>query len=676
VVDRTKRPIVPVVHFDEVEHRRLLAMRANASLTNDATNSMEAPLGLKEYATADLPNATIYAGAIVYDSTVGAVAFSDGANWIYETSGHVEFLDRAALTAATIATSTTRVYVRYYSATAAEPLNAEASAPRVSGHWLRRHTISGSGTDAARLANGWADAQSGQYWLQTDISPNKLWWWLSNTGLYDDPIWYRVGTVGYAWATSNGGTVYWMLDEIEPNACQCGGLNGTFNAPDDTIPLQDLADIYSTGRDCLVPEGYYSTTDTITLQTLGRNVFRGEGGLTSTKSTIITCANDNAIEISELLGGQGFGGQLRDFVVIALTGDGIRSLLTVEHGVRLTEWSGVAAIGNTSGFRIPYCYSVTFRNCMGACFTDGCGWEVRGGVGTLFEQCGGAAAGTLQAAFRIGGHPCTFVACNTVHNVFGSGNCAYGYLLGVYASVSSTAAAGAATTITLNAGSTFVTDQIVGRNIVLTAGTGSGQTRRCTAYNSGTKVATVDSAWSVNPAAGTSYTIQDPISIMRNLTDQGTYTFLNSNAEAMTKTGLRTLNDCILTVVGCTFDCGGGAESPIRLAPNTGSSSIAIVNANFETPGSAAADIVSEGIPIFDPQHGGVYFNVVSGNVEAYGTGVSTTVGKLPTASALPAGTRSFVTDALVSTFHNVVAAGGTAKVPVVTDNAGNWLIG
>lgn len=78
------RPIVPLQHASEVEHRRLLAVRANASFPKDGTERMQAPSRMKSYAVADLPDATLWEGATIYvsDESGGAViAFSDGTNW-------------------------------------------------------------------------------------------------------------------------------------------------------------------------------------------------------------------------------------------------------------------------------------------------------------------------------------------------------------------------------------------------------------------------------------------------------------------------------------------------------------------------------------------------------------------------------------------------------------------
>lgn len=69
---------------DDVEHRRRLAQRANASFPKDATEGMTAPLRLMSYAIADVPDATLYTGAMIYvsDETGGAIpCFSDGTDW-------------------------------------------------------------------------------------------------------------------------------------------------------------------------------------------------------------------------------------------------------------------------------------------------------------------------------------------------------------------------------------------------------------------------------------------------------------------------------------------------------------------------------------------------------------------------------------------------------------------
>jgi len=78
------RPDVPVAHANEIQHRRLIAQRANVGLPTDGTKGMQAPLPLKVYTVATVPTASVYADCLiaVSDETGGyTLAYSDGTNW-------------------------------------------------------------------------------------------------------------------------------------------------------------------------------------------------------------------------------------------------------------------------------------------------------------------------------------------------------------------------------------------------------------------------------------------------------------------------------------------------------------------------------------------------------------------------------------------------------------------
>lgn len=84
MTEQVTRPIVPLEHPDDVLHRRQLADRVNAAFPKDGSERMAAPALLMSYAVADLPDAALWTGAIIYisDETGGAVtAFSDGTDW-------------------------------------------------------------------------------------------------------------------------------------------------------------------------------------------------------------------------------------------------------------------------------------------------------------------------------------------------------------------------------------------------------------------------------------------------------------------------------------------------------------------------------------------------------------------------------------------------------------------
>ncbi len=70
-----------------------------------------------------------------------------------------------------------------------------------------------------------------------------------------------------------------------------------------------------------------------------------------------------------------------------------------------------------------------------------------------------------------------------------------------------TAHAGASNSITLASGASSASGTYVGQVITTTGGTGSGQSKTIIAYDGSTKIAIVDSAWSVNPNNTTTYTI-------------------------------------------------------------------------------------------------------------------------------------------------------------------------
>jgi hypothetical protein len=76
-----------------------------------------------------------------------------------------------------------------------------------------------------------------------------------------------------------------------------------------------------------------------------------------------------------------------------------------------------------------------------------------------------------------------------------------------YINASGTATAGTASTITLAVGSSAVTNFYVGDLVKITSGTGAGQGRMITAYNGGTRVATIAPNWITNPDSTSVYQV-------------------------------------------------------------------------------------------------------------------------------------------------------------------------
>lgn len=74
-----------------------------------------------------------------------------------------------------------------------------------------------------------------------------------------------------------------------------------------------------------------------------------------------------------------------------------------------------------------------------------------------------------------------------------------------------TAQAGGATTITFASDEDATEADVLGRWILVTGGTGENGFRQCTAYDTGTKVATVSAAWDTNPAISSTYLVVNKV---------------------------------------------------------------------------------------------------------------------------------------------------------------------
>jgi len=94
-----------------------------------------------------------------------------------------------------------------------------------------------------------------------------------------------------------------------------------------------------------------------------------------------------------------------------------------------------------------------------------------------------------------------------------------------------TAQAGANTSITLESGEDITEDTIKGQYILITGGTGVNGLRQCTAYNTTTLVATVDSAWDTNPDATSVYLVVDNFKTL----DEGNINDLNDATNRTTR---------------------------------------------------------------------------------------------------------------------------------------------
>lgn len=133
------------------------------------------------------------------------------------------------------------------------------------------------------------------------------------------------------------------------------------------------------------------------------------------------------------------------------------------------------------------------------------------GVGTMGGLLNDASSGTSSAAAIA---DAVWDEALSGHTTAGS----FGQTLQL--EDSGLAQGGALSTVTLKAGASAITDFYKNGLIAITSGTGVGQSRSITAYDGGTKIATVDRDWGTTPVLGDGYIIL-PAAPSSSLTNAG-----------------------------------------------------------------------------------------------------------------------------------------------------------
>lgn len=114
-----------------------------------------------------------------------------------------------------------------------------------------------------------------------------------------------------------------------------------------------------------------------------------------------------------------------------------------------------------------------------------------GGIYLVFVTNTGAVPPTQCCKFQFGGDQGDMVPLSAA--AVALFNAMYG------AAETGTAQAGGASTITLRSGAVSTDDYYKNQAVYILSGTGTGQTRKISSYVGSTRVATVDTAWAVNP---------------------------------------------------------------------------------------------------------------------------------------------------------------------------------
>jgi len=149
-----------------------------------------------------------------------------------------------------------------------------------------------------------------------------------------------------------------------------------------------------------------------------------------------------------------------------------------------------------------------------------------------------------------------------------------------------TAQAGAAQTITLEAGASGTDQSYQANRIVLVGGTGQGQSRQVCYYKGSTKVATVDRPWTTNPDNTTVYTLvssEFPTGTVRvNLAQGGGGSTITFDAGAST-------TDQTYDGTSVAILAGTGAGQTGLVNTYTGSTRVAQMTAGWETAPDATS---------------------------------------------------------------------------------------
>jgi hypothetical protein len=220
-------------------------------------------------------------------------------------------------------------------------------------------------------------------------------------------------------------------------------------------------------------------------------------------------------------------------------------------------------------------------------------------------------------------------------------------------SATGTAQSGAASTITLAAAASANSEQYSLRNIKITSGTGVGQQRNISSYDGGTKIATVDSAWEVQPNSTSVYAIYSGGVVahsgsVTNSQDNAMYGYHTSNAasEPIIDSGVR-----------FTYTMAGGASYSWRrftptvtfVTPGDLSVSYATARGKYQRDGHKITfSIKLTFTPIYTTASGGIRisglpFNGVSAN-SGWGMAYQfCTFGSSSTAITWPAGVTQVV---------------------------------
>lgn len=210
------------------------------------------------------------------------------------------------------------------------------------------------------------------------------------------------------------------------------------------------------------------------------------GSLTVSDGLLVSRSTANQSAIVATGNGTGHGAILTSGS--GATGDGLRAVSAATNGI------GIQGTGNGSGDGMQLTAGGTGVALDAAtatmAITGNITGNLSGSVGSVTGNVGGNVTGSV-GSIASGGITNASIAADTGFKSFRS----------------NTAQAGGASTITLDASASATNDLYNNNLVVLTGGTGAGQSNYITDYDGTTKVATVNTAWTVQPDNTTTFAI-------------------------------------------------------------------------------------------------------------------------------------------------------------------------
>lgn len=147
--------------------------------------------------------------------------------------------------------------------------------------------------------------------------------------------------------------------------------------------------------------------------------------------------------------------------------------------------------------------------------------------------------------------------------------------------LSGTAQAGStSTTIKLSSSASATNSIYVGATVVLTGGTGVGQSRRIVAYNGSTKVATVDRVWVTTPDNTTTFDVDASPNAL--VSDEGVAQA--GGASTITLASTASASDSLYVGAFVTILSGTGAGQTREISAYVGATRVATVSSVWTTP--------------------------------------------------------------------------------------------